>query len=114
MYKLSLQHSTLATTVSQHCKDDIIRFYKVNPNKIHVIPGNPSFIRGLSQFNNHSFFVGSKTPAIYLVDLNIGQIVSSFLIDGEPYESVYGISIIPDTFDNPPSNQIINEQVIFE
>lgn len=38
IYQLSARRATLVSTVSQHSKQDIIRFYGVAPEKIHVIP----------------------------------------------------------------------------
>jgi glycosyltransferase involved in cell wall biosynthesis len=38
MYQLSARRATLISTVSEHSKRDIIRFYKIPPAKIHVIP----------------------------------------------------------------------------
>lgn len=67
------------------------------------IPGQPGFVRGLAQLDRDTFFVGSQNPAaVYQVDLNAGAVRSSFLLDGAPNESVYGICLVPPTFNDPP------------
>lgn len=38
IYQLSARRATLVSTVSQHSKQDIVRFYGVRPEKIRVIP----------------------------------------------------------------------------
>lgn len=69
------------------------------------IPGQPSFPRGLVQLGRGHVLVGSQAPAaIYQVDLAAGRVVSTFLLDGEPNESVYGICLIPPSFADPPTH----------
>lgn len=73
-----------------------------SPDRCVEIPGQPGFVRGLAQLDKDSFLVGSQAPAaIYQVDLQAGQVVSAFPLDGEPNESVYGICILPTKFDDP-------------
>jgi len=67
------------------------------------IPGQPNFVRGLVQLDKYNFLVGSQSPAaIYQVDLESCKVVSTFLLNGQPNESVYGICIIPTEFNDPP------------
>ncbi len=69
------------------------------------IPGKPGFVRGLAQLDKHTFFVGNQKPAaVYEVDLNTSQVLSTCPLDGEPNESVYGICIIPAEFNDPPTS----------
>ena len=37
-YMLSARRASVVTTVSQHSKNDMVRFYGVRPEKIHVVP----------------------------------------------------------------------------
>ena len=67
------------------------------------IPGSPSFVRGLARVGTMEFLVGNQAPlALYHVDLERGRIVRSILIDGDTNESLYGICVLPDQFDDPP------------
>lgn len=75
------------------------------PDHIVKIPGQPGFVRGLAQLERHTFFVGNQKPAaVYEIDLNTRQVLSTCPLDGEPNESVYGICIIPAEFYDPPSS----------
>ena len=64
-----------------------------------TIPGQSSFLRGLAQLDEDTFFVGSQAPAaIYKVDFKSGLILSSCELDGVVKESVYAICIINPRF----------------
>jgi hypothetical protein len=74
-----------------------------------LIPGQPSFIRGLAQLDRENFLVGNQAPlALYQVNLVTHRVVSSLLLDGEPNESVYGICLIPPEFNSPPASLTIH------
>jgi hypothetical protein len=74
------------------------------PDRTVSIPGQPSFARGLAQREGFKFFVGSQAPfAIYEVDLEHEEIVSTILPESEPNESVYSICLLPSLFETPPS-----------
>ena len=69
-----------------------------------AIPGHPSFVRGLVQVSEHGFLVGSQMPAaVYKVDMQKLRVTASYMLHGEPYESVYGLCLLPDAFQDPPS-----------
>lgn len=38
IYSLSAKRATIVSTVSQHSKRDMVKFYNLNPDRIHVIP----------------------------------------------------------------------------
>lgn len=74
------------------------------PDRFVEVPGQPGFLRGLVHLDRYNFLVGSQAPAaVYKVSLEADRVISAFLLDGEPNESVYGICIIPDEFDDPPA-----------
>ncbi len=67
------------------------------------LPGDPSFLRGLAHLGALRFLVGNQGPlALYHVDLEEGLVVAEIPLPGEPRESVYGICLVPDNFDDPP------------
>jgi hypothetical protein len=67
------------------------------------IPGAPGFLRGLALSGSNAF-VGSQAPAaVYQVDLERWEIKREFLLDGIYNESVYGVALVPDIFDDPPA-----------
>jgi hypothetical protein len=79
----------------------------VSPDRSVTIPGNPSFARGLAQLDRTRFLVGSQAPAaIYLVDLAAGRVDTTFLLNGEATESVYGLCILPKRFLPPPDSLV--------
>lgn len=66
------------------------------------IPGAPGFLRGLA-LSGDDAFVGSQAPAaVYQVDLEKWVIKREFLLYGVRNESVYGIALVPDAFEDPP------------
>lgn len=68
-----------------------------------MIPGNPSFARGLARLGPSLWLVGSQAPlAIYAVDLEQRKIVDTYLLGGVENETVYGICPLPDSFGDPP------------
>ena len=68
------------------------------------IPGSPSFVRGLVQVSEHGFLVGSQMPAaVYEVDMQELRVTASYMLRGEPHETVYGLCLLPDAFQDPPS-----------
>ena len=49
------------------------------------------------------FLVGSQFPAVaYEVDLDALRVRSEYTLNGEADESVYGVCLLPDEFDDPP------------
>ena len=69
-----------------------------------TIPGDPAFARGLAPLEPGRYLVGSQRPAaVHLVDLAGGRVVWSIDLGGKPTESVYGIALLPDAFDDPPA-----------
>ena len=67
------------------------------------IPGNPSFVPGLVQVSEHGFLVGSQMPAaVYKVDLQELRVTVFYMLHGEPYETVYGLCLLADAFQDPP------------
>ena len=39
----------------------------------------------------------------YKVDMQKLRVIASYMLHGEPYESVYGLCLLPDAFQDPPS-----------
>lgn len=71
--------------------------------RVVEIPGNPSFARGLAQVSEHAFLVGSQMPAaVYTVDMEKLRVTGCCRLDGAPYETVYGLCLLPDAFQDPP------------
>ncbi len=67
------------------------------------IPGTPGFLRGMA-LSGGDAFVGSQAPAaVYQVDLEKWVIKREFLLDGISGESVYGVALVPDIFEDPPT-----------
>ena len=74
----------------------------MEPRRV-VIPGEPPFVRGLMRLDARRFLVGSQAPAaIYEVDCDSCTVARRVPLGGAPGESVYGISSLPDAFDDPP------------
>ena len=74
----------------------------MDPRRV-VIPGEPPFVRGLMRLDARRFLVGSQAPAaIYEVDCDSCTVARRVPLGGAPGESVYGISSLPDAFDDPP------------
>ena len=49
------------------------------------------------------FLVGSQFPAaVYEVDLETFRVRAEYALNGEANESVYGVCLLPDEFDDPP------------
>ncbi|CAN5780194.1 hypothetical protein BH23GEM7_BH23GEM7_39530 [soil metagenome] len=75
-----------------------------HPDRVVRIPGDPGFVRGLARLDGDTILVGSQAPAaIYLVNLRTGRVEAAIPLEGQSNESVYGIALIPPTFDPPPS-----------
>jgi hypothetical protein len=68
--------------------------------RVVMVPGSPSFPRGLAQLDGDLFVVGSQA-AIHTIDLTRGRLISSLDIDGARHEAVHGISILPHSFGDP-------------
>jgi hypothetical protein len=67
------------------------------------VPGHPGFLRGLAQLDARTVLVGSQAPpAVYKVDIQSGRVVSACVFEGAPHESVYGLCLLPTTFDGCP------------
>lgn len=68
-----------------------------------AIPGEPVFNRGLVAVVGGLYWVGSQNPAaVYLVDLEKGQVLRRIVLDGEPNETVFGLLSLPEVFAHPP------------
>jgi hypothetical protein len=68
-----------------------------------LVPGEPSFARGLASWRDGLYLVGSQRPAaVHVVDLAAGRVVDSVPLSDEPRESVYAICVLPDEFAEPP------------
>ena len=66
------------------------------------IPGRPAFARGLARIGPRLWLVGSQKPhAVYAVDLERGEIAASYELGGHEDETVYGICVLPDRFEQP-------------
>jgi len=69
------------------------------------IPGDPPFARGLQRIGPGRWLVGSQKPlALYAVDLERGEIVASYDLEGDEEECVYALCALPDRFDEPRTN----------
>jgi hypothetical protein len=67
------------------------------------VPGDPSFVRGLARLDNGVVLVGSQRPlAVHAIDLNQGELVASYELDGAPNESVYAVCPLPAGFAGGP------------
>ena len=67
------------------------------------IPGGTHFVRGLTLVDDHTVLVGNQDPAaVYWVDVRRGKVLRTFELGGQPLESVYGVCLLPDDFDDPP------------
>lgn len=68
-----------------------------------LVPGSPSFARGLARLDDNVFLVGSQRPAaVHVLDLEDNRVVDTFALSEDPRESVYAIAVLPDSFDDPP------------
>lgn len=66
------------------------------------VPGEPAFARGLARVGPGRWLVGSQEPlAVYEVDLERGEIVAAYPLDGVAHETVFAICPLPDEFDDP-------------
>ena len=66
------------------------------------IPGDPAFARGLLEIGPGRWLVGSQKPlALYAVDVSLGEIVTTYDLEGDDEEAVYAICALPDSFDDP-------------
>ena len=71
-----------------------------------AIPGDPPYARGLASLGGSRWLVGSQHPlAVYEIDLERGEVVDSHVFDAPQYETVYGVSLLPDEFSAPPRLQ---------
>jgi hypothetical protein len=78
------------------------RSEEVNRQAIEI-PGSPSFARGLAPLNGRVFVVGSQAPAAtYTLDLESGRVMGSVRLGARRNESVYSISVLPESFREPP------------
>jgi hypothetical protein len=74
-----------------------------SPSKIIKIPGDPPFARGLAHISENHYLVGSQAPtAVYRIDLKTAAILDTIQLSSRPTESVYAISLLPDSFAPPP------------
>jgi len=72
------------------------------PDVFIRVPGAPAFVRGLAPLADGEFLTGSQCPpAVHRVDIEARRVVRTFRLRGVPSESVYGISIVPEAFENP-------------
>jgi hypothetical protein len=68
-----------------------------------VVPGDPSYARGLAALGGDRYLVGSQRPAaVHVLDLGAGNTVGSVGLSDDDRESVYAVAVLPDTFDDPP------------
>jgi len=75
------------------------------PERFIAVPGSPGFVRGLARVSDHEFLVGSQCPAaVHRIDIEEGRVVTSLPLEASPSESVYGITIVPDRFGDPPAD----------
>ncbi len=66
------------------------------------VPGKPGFARGLARLGPNRWLVGSQEPlAVYTVDLEQGEVVAAYPLDGVEDETVFAICPLPDEFDDP-------------
>jgi hypothetical protein len=66
------------------------------------VPGSPPYARGLAALGDATFVVGSQRPAaVHVVDLAEERVTSSVVLGEDPRESVFGVAIVPDSFDDP-------------
>jgi hypothetical protein len=73
-----------------------------------AIPESASFPRGLARVGEDKLLIGSQAPtALHTLDVSLGKFVSSFVFSGEKNESVFGITVLPDSFNDPPKELII-------
>jgi len=67
------------------------------------IPGKPAFARGLAALGRNRFVVGSQQPtALYEVDLDAMKVERLVELGTHVHESVFGIHVLPDGFNDPP------------
>ena len=68
-----------------------------------VIPGDPPWPRGLALLPDGGLVVGGQRPAaLHLIDSEFNGVVSSCELDGEPNETVYAVTVLPEVFEDPP------------
>jgi hypothetical protein len=66
------------------------------------IPGDPPYVRGLARVGPGLWLVGSQAPlAVYAVDLRQAEVVAEYPLGGIQDETVFGICVLPDEFDDP-------------
>ncbi len=73
-----------------------------------VVPGDPSFARGLALWHDCVYLVGSQRPlAVHAIDVGLGRVTRTFELGGEENESVYAVAVLPDGFAEPPNDRSI-------
>ncbi len=75
------------------------------PGCVHrmVIPGAPSFARGLALLDNRTALVGSQAPAaIYRAELDDHIVTLKQQLSGRSTESVFALCLLPAHFAQPP------------
>ena len=73
--------------------------------RLVTVPGSPGFNRGLAHLGGLDFLVGSQFPAaVHAIDLDELRVRSETVLNGEANESVYGVCLLPDEFDDPPAS----------
>jgi hypothetical protein len=66
------------------------------------IPGDPPYARGLARVGPGVWLVGSQAPlAVYAVDVDRAEVVAEYQLGGIQDETVFGICVLPDAFDEP-------------
>jgi hypothetical protein len=66
------------------------------------VPGDPPFARGLLRLSPGRWLIGSQKPlALYEIDVEAGEIVATYDLEGGEEETVYAICELPDRFDDP-------------
>lgn len=72
--------------------------------RLVTVPGSPGFNRGLAHLGGLDFLVGSQFPAaVHAIDLDELRAHSEYVLNGEANESVYGVCLLPDEFNDPPA-----------
>ena len=120
IYSLSAKRATALSTVSEFSKQDMVRFYELNPDKINVVPEGVDTIvfrpiddaRLLSEWREKIF--GADTPFILYVGKpterrNLSALVKAFARlkgEGIPHKLLLVGTALPG---NSPFRQIISE-----
>src|ERR1700687_408143 len=128
-YSISARLATVVTTVSEHSKRDMVRFYGINPERVHVVPEgvDTTLFRHIDNQKRLKEWrvrvLGSDTPYIVYVSKpterrNLSSLIKAFSLlkkqDGVPHKLLIVGAELPGTslFRQVIMSEGLSEQVV--